>query len=109
MSDIESLVRDALADIERTDSLDALQALRVALLGKSGSITAQLKRLGKLAPDERKAAGAAINRGKARVAAGAGRAPRGPAGGRAGRSAWPPSASTSRCPGAMVRAAACTR
>ena len=67
MSDIESQVRDALADIERTDSLDALQALRVSLLGKSGSITAQLKSLGKLAPEERKAAGAAINQGKTRL------------------------------------------
>jgi len=67
MSDIETLVRDALADIERSDSLDALQSLRVALLGKSGSITTQLKGLGKLAPEERKAAGAAINRGKAQV------------------------------------------
>ncbi len=68
MSDIESLVREALADIERTDSLDALQSLRVSLLGKSGSITALLKGLGKLAADERKAAGAAINRGKTQVA-----------------------------------------
>ena len=67
MSDIESQVRDALADIERTDSLDALQALRVSLLGKSGSITARLKSLGKLAPEERKAAGAAINQGKTRL------------------------------------------
>ena len=68
MSDIESLVRDALADIERSESLDALQSLRVALLGKSGSITTLLKGLGKLAPEERKAAGAEINRGKTRVA-----------------------------------------
>jgi phenylalanyl-tRNA synthetase alpha chain len=69
MSDIQSLVRDALADIEQADGLDALQALRVALLGKSGSITAQLKTLGKLAPEERKSAGAAINRAKGEVTA----------------------------------------
>jgi phenylalanyl-tRNA synthetase alpha chain len=68
MSDIESLVRDALADIERSESLDALQSLRVSLLGKSGSITSLLKGLGKLAPEERKAAGAEINRGKSQVA-----------------------------------------
>ncbi len=68
MSDIETQIRDALADIQQTDSLDALQALRVSLLGKSGSITAQLKSLGKLAPEERKAAGAAINQGKVRIA-----------------------------------------
>jgi phenylalanyl-tRNA synthetase alpha chain len=32
---------------------EALEALRVGLLGKSGSITAQLKALGALPPDER--------------------------------------------------------
>jgi phenylalanyl-tRNA synthetase alpha chain len=42
--------------------------LRVALLGKSGEITLQLKQLGALAPDERKAAGEAINRAKDAVA-----------------------------------------
>jgi phenylalanyl-tRNA synthetase alpha chain len=67
MSDIESLVREALADIEATDQLDTLQGLRVALLGKSGSITAQLKQLGALAPEDRKTAGAAINRAKVAV------------------------------------------
>jgi phenylalanyl-tRNA synthetase alpha chain len=36
----------------------------VALLGKSGSITAQLKQLGALPADERKAAGEAINQAR---------------------------------------------
>jgi phenylalanyl-tRNA synthetase alpha chain len=50
MSDIESLTRSALAEIESAASLEALDALRVSLLGKSGSITGQLKQLGALAP-----------------------------------------------------------
>ena len=68
MSDIESLTRSALADIESAASLDALEVLRVALLGKSGSITGQLKQLGALAPEQRKRAGEAVNRAKDAVA-----------------------------------------
>ncbi|RZA21200.1 MAG: phenylalanine--tRNA ligase subunit alpha [Lysobacteraceae bacterium] len=64
MSDIESLSMQALADIAAASTPDALEALRVALLGKSGSITAQLKALGALPGDQRKAAGEAINRAR---------------------------------------------
>jgi phenylalanyl-tRNA synthetase alpha chain len=64
MSDIESLSTQALADIAAADTSDALEALRVGLLGKSGSITAQLKALGALPGDQRKAAGEAINRAR---------------------------------------------
>ncbi len=64
MSDIEPLSTQALADIAAVQSPDALEALRVALLGKSGSITAQLKALGALPTDQRKTAGEAINRAR---------------------------------------------
>ena len=64
MSDIESLSTHALAEIAAASSPDAIEALRVALLGKSGSITAQLKALGALPADKRKAAGEAINRAR---------------------------------------------
>jgi phenylalanyl-tRNA synthetase alpha chain len=62
MSDIEALSKQALADIDAAPSADALESLRVALLGKSGAITARLKSLGALPAEERKAAGEAINR-----------------------------------------------
>src|SRR5205085_139610 len=62
MNDIQSLTRQAVADIDAAETPDALEALRVALLGKHGSITAQLKALGGLPADQRKAAGEAINR-----------------------------------------------
>src|SRR3546814_19226981 len=62
MAGIEELGRQALADIAAADSPDALEALRVSLLGKSGSITAQPKSLGALPGDQRKAAGEAINK-----------------------------------------------
>ena len=61
MSDIESLSSHALRNIAAASTPDALEALRVSLLGKSGSITAQLKALGALPGDQRKAAGEAIN------------------------------------------------
>ena len=62
MSDIEQLGLRALAEIAAAQTPDALETLRVALLGKSGSITAQLKSLGGLPGDQRKSAGEAINR-----------------------------------------------
>ncbi|PPU67011.1 phenylalanine--tRNA ligase subunit alpha [Xanthomonas pisi] len=61
MSEIQSLTERALADVAAAQTPDQLEALRVALLGKSGSVTAQLKQLGTLPPDQRKAAGEAIN------------------------------------------------
>jgi phenylalanyl-tRNA synthetase alpha chain len=64
MTDIDQLSRQALADITAAGTPDMLESLRVALLGKQGSITAQLKSLGALPADQRKAAGEAINRAR---------------------------------------------
>ncbi|MBP7655929.1 MAG: phenylalanine--tRNA ligase subunit alpha [Xanthomonadales bacterium] len=61
MSQIQSLSALAMADIEAAQTPEALEALRVGLLGKQGSITAQLKQLGALPAEQRKAAGEAIN------------------------------------------------
>ena len=69
MSDIDSLSAQALADIASAQTPDALESLRVALLGKSGSVTAQLKQLGTLPGDQRKAAGEAINIARDAIAA----------------------------------------
>jgi phenylalanyl-tRNA synthetase alpha chain len=69
MSDIEPMSAQALADIASVQTPDALEVLRVALLGKSGSITAQLKSLGALPADRRKAAGEAINRARDAIGA----------------------------------------
>src|SRR5690349_20548102 len=69
MSDIESLSTQALSDIASAQTPDALEALRVGLLGKSGSVTALLKQLGTLPGDQRKAAGEAINVARDSIAA----------------------------------------
>jgi phenylalanyl-tRNA synthetase alpha chain len=64
MSDIDTLTRSALAEIEAAADLDALDAQRVALLGKSGIVTGQLKQLGTLPPEQRKLVGERINGAK---------------------------------------------
>ncbi len=67
MSDIDTLTSSALSQVEAADSVDSVEQLRVSLLGKSGSITSQLKQLGKLAPEQRKAAGATLNQAKTTI------------------------------------------
>ena len=69
MKDLESLVARALADTDASADLAALDAVRVAALGRKGSVTELLKGLGSLPAGERKAAGAAINAAKGRIAA----------------------------------------
>ena len=64
MSDIESLTSQALAEIAAAGTPEAIEALRVSLLGRHGSITAQLKQLGGLPPEQRKIDGEAINRAR---------------------------------------------
>ena len=65
--DVAGLTQKALAATADADSLDALEAVRVAYLGKKGQLTGLLKSLGKLDADQRPAAGALINQGKAQL------------------------------------------
>jgi phenylalanyl-tRNA synthetase alpha chain len=67
VTEFSQQVDKAAGEVAAATSLDALESLRVALLGKSGLITEQLKALGKLVPDERKAQGALVNRAKERL------------------------------------------
>ena len=69
MGDLEKRVREALAEIESAGTADALEKLRVRLLGRKGEITAQLKALGSLPPEERPAAGKAVNEAKNAISA----------------------------------------
>ena len=68
MSDILSeQAEKALQQIGAAASLDALESLRVGLLGKAGLITDQLKQLGKLPADQRKSRGEQVNRVKSQL------------------------------------------
>jgi phenylalanyl-tRNA synthetase alpha chain len=68
-SELDRLREQAIADIEASENLQALDAHRVSLLGKKGVVTAQLKALGALAPEQRREEGARINRLKGELAA----------------------------------------
>ena len=57
-----------LEDVNKASDLEALDAVRVAALGKKGRITAEMKNLGGLDPEERKARGQALNQLKGVVA-----------------------------------------
>src|SRR5258707_9074441 len=67
MTDLAQLESQILADIATAGDETALEAVRVAALGKKGSISALLATLGKMSPDERKTQGAAINLAKDKV------------------------------------------
>jgi phenylalanyl-tRNA synthetase alpha chain len=58
---ITELQTRALASIEASDTLQQLDDLRVQYLGKKGEVTAQLKTLGSMEPEQRKAFGQAVN------------------------------------------------
>src|ERR1700733_6298346 len=67
MTDTAQLEHQILADVAAAGDDAALEAARVAALGKNGSLTALLKTLGTLPPEERKSQGPLINGLKDRV------------------------------------------
>ena len=69
MSNLAALESEILNQIAAASDEAALEAVRVAALGKKGSISALLSTLGKMSPDERKTEGAAINAAKDKVTA----------------------------------------
>ena len=69
MPDLQTLRAQILEQIATAQDEAALDAVRVAALGKKGSISALLAGLGTMAPDERKERGAAVNALKDDIAA----------------------------------------
>src|SRR6201985_3490030 len=67
MTDLPQLESEILSQVAAAGDEAALEAVRVASLGKKGSISALLSTLGKMSPDERKTQGAAINLAKDKV------------------------------------------
>ncbi len=61
MTDINSLERDTLAAIAAAADETGLEQVRIAALGKAGTISGLLKTLGSMTPDERKEKGPLIN------------------------------------------------
>jgi phenylalanyl-tRNA synthetase alpha chain len=67
MAQTAQLEQQILADIAAAGDESALEAVRVAVLGKSGSVTALLRTLSTLPPEQRKTEGPLINGLKDRV------------------------------------------
>jgi phenylalanyl-tRNA synthetase alpha chain len=63
----ERIIEEALKGIAAAEDLQVLERLRVEFLGKQGKITALLRSLGKLPPEERPGAGEAANRARSAV------------------------------------------
>lgn len=61
MDSLQDRINAARGEIAGAPDLDALESLRVGLLGKSGLLTAALKELGALPADQRKQRGAELN------------------------------------------------
>ncbi len=67
MSELDAVVTAALKATAAANDLTALDQVRVQYLGKKGEISAQLKSLGNLPPEERPKFGAVINEARDRV------------------------------------------
>jgi phenylalanyl-tRNA synthetase alpha chain len=61
VADIAQLEKELLGAVDKAADEPALEAVRIAALGKSGSVSALLKTLGSMTPDERKQNGPLIN------------------------------------------------
>ena len=68
MFDLDQMSADLLARIEAAADLTALEAERVAALGKQGAVTQLLKTLGGMTPEQRQAEGPRIHALRERVA-----------------------------------------
>lgn len=64
---LQELMQKAGDTLAQVDSTAALDALRVKVLGKKGELTALLKGLGQLSPEERPKAGAQINEARTKL------------------------------------------
>lgn len=62
MTDIATLQTDLMGAIDSADTLDSLEAVRIAALGKQGSVSTLLKTMGSMSPEERQTQGPIINR-----------------------------------------------
>ena len=61
MTDISKLEIEIMAEIANAADEAALEAVRIAALGKKGSVSAIMKSLGAMTPDERKEMGPKLN------------------------------------------------
>ena len=68
MEDLDKLRSELVAAVNGASDLDGVETVRVAALGKKGRLTALMKSLGSMAPEERRSMGATLNVLKTEVA-----------------------------------------
>ncbi|MEM0986999.1 MAG: phenylalanine--tRNA ligase subunit alpha [Pseudomonadota bacterium] len=68
MTDPKTLETEAMGAIAAASTLDELETVRVAELGKKGRVSALMKTLGKMSPEERQEMGPKLNALKTRIA-----------------------------------------
>ena len=66
-ADLGPLEADLLRDVSAAGDLGTIEQIRIAALGKKGRVSELMGQLGKMAPDQRKNFGAAVNQLKDRV------------------------------------------
>ncbi len=64
MANLEQILSQGLQALAQAKDLQQLDQVRVSYLGKKGDFTLQMKQLGKLEPDQRRAVGQVINKAK---------------------------------------------
>jgi len=64
LDQLQAIREDALNQLQNGKSVEELEQVRVAIMGKSGQLTAILRTMGKMDPQERAAVGAEANRVK---------------------------------------------
>src|ERR1700757_3292366 len=74
MADFDPSTDAILAEIADAPGPEALEELRVRVLGRRGSLTLAMRELGGLEPEERRRAGAELNAAKDRITAALGEA-----------------------------------
>ena len=67
MQGLAEILQQALTDLNKADTIQTLESVRVQYLGRRGELTAILQSLGKLPKEERPQAGQAINQAKQEV------------------------------------------
>ena len=69
LDDLKAIQAEAEEGLKNAGSLEALEQIRIAVTGKKGSLTAAMKGMGKLAPEERPQVGKLANEVRANVEA----------------------------------------
>ena len=69
VDELRELRESTLGGIAQAPSTEALEAVRVQVLGKSGTLTAYLRSMGSVAPEERASVGKAVNEVRAAIEA----------------------------------------